>query len=191
MKNLLLVLTIVIYVSCQHSTEPNKETSNWWPLEVNNSWHYKGIPDFSYSDSISLSVLIKDVEYFKFEGCFLDGYSDLFIIREENSRIYYYDQSDNDEFVLLDFNMNVGDTLLYPKSLKHFCEHGVILLSKSEDVITSSRTFKNCWHFKHINMCMDGGVEETWFCKGVGFVKYKSVSYIGYINGTLESYNFN
>jgi hypothetical protein len=64
------------------------------------------------------------------------------------------------------------------------------LISTSETVKTPSGTFNNCYHFKHETRCMDGGLRDSWFYKGIGIVKTVKDSWTGYTENILVGYSF-
>ena len=95
---------------------------------------------------------------------------------------------DSSESLLFCFNENVGDTI---KLLPGYnCTFGLktILVSKEDTVSTLLGNYFHCYHFVHITGCVDGGVTDSWFAKGIGKVQYRQVNFALYITSETKTY---
>jgi hypothetical protein len=97
--------------------------------------------------------------------------------------------SDSSESLLYNFNAKVGDTIGLPSI--YGCSFGVQLtLQGNQDTVTTSAgTFTHCYHFRHFAPCADAGMQESWFAKGVGRIKYTAESFGGLLTYSVESYS--
>ena len=159
--------------------------SSFYPMAVGNEWEFNS--DFDpHSDVIGYTSRVNGILYYGF-GRSMDERE--YWLREEDSKVYCLNTPDSTEFVLYDFTIEVGDSIELP--VGYGCSFGgkIFLIGKNDTVITPAGTFYNCYHFKHRPNCMDAGIMDTWFAKGVGKVRYDAVYIFGLQKFLLNDYS--
>ncbi len=161
----------------------NMVDSSYFPLNLGNEWSYT-IRENPHTEKIIDTSTINGKLYYG-----LSTFPDIvdFWLRASNDSVFTA-YGDSTEYLLYHFGGNIGDTI----QLSHFgCSFGnnVILMGKQDTVTTPAGIFTNCIHFKHIAYCMDAGMIESWFAKGVGKIRYSDMSIGGSRIHTLSSYN--
>ena len=168
---ILLIIPFSIYLL------PLNQTS-FYPLAIGNEWEFNS--DFDpHSDIIGDTMEVNGIVYYGF-GRTSDEPE--YWLRTDKDIIYTLNTSDNKEYILFNFKMEVGDSVLLPEEYR--CSFGtkIYLIGKNDTIITPAGTFYHCYHFKHIPNCSDAGIHDTWFSEGIGKVKYTAE----YITGMQE-----
>jgi hypothetical protein len=162
--------------------------SSYFPLFLGSQWAYAS-QSFPHTEQIADTSTIHGKLYYG-----LTIWSDYagFWFRFSNDSVFVVNAetyNDSSESLLYNFGGNVGDTVHLPPL--YGCSFGVkvVLVGKQDTVTTPAGTFANCFHFLHVVWCMDGGIQESWFAKGVGRIKYSEESISGLRTYTVSSYN--
>jgi hypothetical protein len=108
-------------------------------------------------------------------------------IRNDENTIYMFNIKDNKDYILFNFNAEVGQSWELPSG--HECEFGIKikLISKIDTIKTPVGEFL-CYHFKHQISCNDAGIIDTWFAGGIGIVSFLSLNYAGMMDSKLNNY---
>jgi hypothetical protein len=184
-----LLASIVVIASSLCDTaaaNPSASDSSYFPLNVGSKWSFAS-QTIPHSEEITDTARINDLVYF---GLNIWGPSPAVWFRTSHDTVFVVsDKNDSLESILYNFGGRVGDTTSLPAGFT--CTFGVkiILASKTETVITPAGTFTQCFHFVHRPACLDGGMQESWFAKGVGRIKYSEESIAGLRTYELASYN--
>ena len=185
----LVILTISSSLNCVKDTNPvisNNNSDSFYPLQIGNLWNYN--EQFTNNEKVADTATFGGSKYYNIKSSHIIQPD--FWIREKANTIYFLDPEINDEYILFDFNANSGDSWAMPDGFGCTFGDRIILLSDSETVRTPAGTFYNCFHFQHETRCMDGGLRDTWFAKGIGIVKSIQDSWAGYHETLLVSYSF-
>jgi len=106
MKNKLhsgFILLIISFSSITFGQYPQMD----FPLQIGNLWQYSEIPgSYTESKAIKDTLMLNGKTYTQINGALVNGY-----FRKENSKVYLYNLSSNDESLLYDFSLTTGDTL--------------------------------------------------------------------------------
>jgi Secretion system C-terminal sorting domain len=168
LKNV-FIICIVIPISYIYTY--SQSDSCYYPMSLNNEW------EFNTHTEIIIDTIWRN-------GNLYYGFSHYtsepdYWMREANNKVYYFDPHDYREFLLYDFTIDIGDSILFPSGfnilgLPTKCFYGdqIVLVSKNETIITPSDTFSNCYHFKHKAYCFDSGIYDSWFAPDIGKIKY-------------------
>jgi len=163
---------------------PMNQTS-FYPMAIGNEWEFNS--DFDpHSDIIGDTMEVNGIVYYGF-GRTSDAPE--YLLRTDKDIVYTLNTFDNKEYILFDFTMGVGDSVLLPE--EYGCSFGtkIFLISKNDTIITPAGTFYNCCHFKHITNCNDAGIHDTWFSENVGKVKYVAEYIAGIREFLLTKYS--
>ena len=78
-----------------------------FPLQIGNLWQYSEIPgSYTESKAIKDTLMPNGLTYTQINGALFYGY-----FRKEESKVFLYNLSSNDESVVYDFSLSTGDTL--------------------------------------------------------------------------------
>jgi len=160
--------------------------SSYYPMVMGKKWEFSA--DFSpHSESIVDTVRMSGALYY---GVARFGTEAEYWLREDNDRVYCFNKSDSTEFMLFDFTIDIGDTIILPPS-EFDCMFGriITLMSKDDTVTTGAGTFYNYYHFRHDFLCMDSGILDTWLAKGIGKVKFIEIFIYGAVVYKLKNYS--
>ena len=178
---LFLVFVFPVILSAQ------SQSNSYFPLEVGAEWTYtRDSNEYQFVTPDSLHR--NDHVYYKVtsnQGMYVNWF------REENNKVYLYDDKNNTEYLILDFNMKIGDTLKYSLPVElTVCDFGdgAIIESKTDTVTTDAGTFYNCVRIAYKKACLDGGFINAWFAKGVGRVKYLEDNIAGAKTSLLKDF---
>jgi hypothetical protein len=162
--------------------------SSYFPLFLGSQWAYAS-QSYPHTERIADTSTMHGKLYFG-----LTIWSDYagYWFRFSNDSVFVVNTetyNDSTESLLYNFGGNVGDTVHLPPL--YACSFGVkvVLVGKHDTVTTPAGTFANCFHFLHVVQCMDGGIQESWFAKGVGRIKYSDESNSGLRTYTVSSFN--
>jgi hypothetical protein len=115
MRKLLLLLTTIISLSAK------AQTSVYHPFPTTNAgWVYQYYDDFhmptSYFGSYAITgdTVFSGTNYKRIAGCSAWGFCGIGGIRDSNKVIYFRPDTAITEYVLYDFNLNLGDTMIHP-----------------------------------------------------------------------------
>jgi hypothetical protein len=168
------------------TTQSSGADSPYFPLQVGSKWTFAA-PLFPHSEQITDTATIAGRVYY---GMTIWGNSPAFWLRTSHDSVFIMSSmQDTSERLLYNFSARVGDTLSLP--VTYACSYGlkIVLKSKEDTVTTPAGTFAQCYHFVHLAACMDGGIVESWFAKGVGRIKYSEESIMGLRTYELSSYS--
>jgi len=160
--------------------------SSYFPLSLGNEWSFSS-RFFPHTERIADTATINGKLYY---GLTIWSPSVAYWLRFSDDSVFVMQtRNDTTEYLLYDFTADVGDTISLPSIFT--CEWGnrLILESKEESVSTSAGTFAHCFHFKHVSQCMDAGMLDSWFARGVGRVKYTENNIAGLMIYELASYS--
>ncbi len=185
----LLILTLCSLINCEknlNSITPNGYGDAFYPLSIGNQWTYN--EQYPNTEIVVDTVIINGEIYYNINGSQIIQPD--FLIREYNNAVYFFDLEGKREHLLFDFNAKSGDSWDMPSGFG--CSFGdrIKLISSSETVKTPCGTFYNCYHFRHETRCMDAGLRDSWFSKGIGIVKSVQDSWSGYKENVLVGYSF-
>ncbi|MFH1006084.1 MAG: hypothetical protein V1800_01115 [Candidatus Latescibacterota bacterium] len=191
----LIILTISSFINCEKGMNPfipNNGSDSFYPLHIGNQWTYSNQwtynGQFQNTESVVDSATFNGLTYFNIEGSHVIQPD--FWIRESDNAVYFFDPESNNEHILFDFRAKSGDSWDMPDGFGCTVGDRIELLSDSETISAPIGTFHNCYHFHHKTRCMDGGLRDTWFVKGIGVVKSVQDSWFGYQEYLLVSYSF-
>jgi hypothetical protein len=173
LAGIVVIATSVFEVATAH---PFGDDSSYFPLQVGGKWSYAS-QSFPHSEQITDTAWIDGRLYF---GLTIWGNTPSFWFRASNDSVFVMSSvKDSGEHLLYNFGARAGDTLNL--SPGYACSFGVRVALKSTDdtVRTPAGTFAHCYHFVHLTACMDGGLMESWFARGVGRIKYSEESIMG------------
>lgn len=162
----------------------NSNNSSYYPLRMGNQWEYDN-EYFPLTEKIIDTTTIKGLFYYG-----LTSWSDQVEVwlREDSHKVYLLNMSDSTDFILFDFSADTGKSWELPPGYE--CSFGaeITLKSKDDSIITSTTTFTDCYYFKHKPECFDAGIEDTWFAKGVGKVRWREINIAGMLEYNLKSF---
>lgn len=158
--------------------------SSYYPMALGNEWR------FSATHSPHSEIIVDTI---KRNGTLYYGFARFmsepeYWLREYNNRVYCLNRKDSTEFILFDFTIGIGDSIVLPSGYECTFGKTITLVSKSDTITTQAGTFSNCYHFEHKINCMDAGIIDTWFVKGIGKVRYKAIYLAGLIDFVLNNY---
>jgi hypothetical protein len=179
-----ICLMIFLYPFQQSEGQFRGNDSSYFPIRVGNEWRYVS-QSSSDTERISDTARIHGQLYYALS---IGGLSRDWLRKSNDSVYVLEDTTDSTESLLYNFGANVGDSWELPS--QYSCTYGVKikLTSKTDTVITPAGTFTNCYVFGHQPGCMDGGMNGSWFAKGVGEVRWWMESFAGLIDFRLASY---
>ena len=159
--------------------------SSFYPMTIGNEWEFNSGFD-PHSDIIGDTIQVNGKIYYGFGRT-----SDVseYWLRTDKDIVYTLNTSDNKEYILFNFKMEVGDSVLLPE--EYGCSFGtkIYLIGKNDTIITPAGTFYHCYHFKHILNCTDAGIQDTWLSENVGKVKYVAEYIAGIQEFLLTNYS--
>jgi hypothetical protein len=158
--------------------------SDYFPLEVGNRWDYANRRG-ACTDAIVERKTIGGPEYFNW--AMQSGGGVPCWIRKAEDAVYILNEEDGTECVLFDFGADAGQTWELP--FAHACDFGVrITMAAKADTVTTPAGVFECLHFTHQAPCMDAGVSDTWFARGIGLVRIIGQSIDGPVDSRLTAY---
>jgi hypothetical protein len=174
----LIILALFLFASISYSQMLND--SSYFPLAISNQWTY-GTGPAPKVRIVTDTLRIHGLLYYKINYEYF---------RESGNKIYYL-KKDSTEIVLYNFDAQVGES--WDIQTESSCTYGskVIMYSKNDTVKTPTGIFTNCIHLKYKKVCMDAGLYDSWFVKGIGEVKYYTDNIAGAIEYNLASYKLN
>jgi len=173
----------ILFLSLNIVLKPQTAES-YFPLAIGNEWHFNSNL-FPQTEIITDTIRINGTLYYGLAAPAFDPY---FFIREWNNQLFALDLSDTAEVLLFDFNADEGDSWDLTENFN--CNYGVkvTLESKDDTIETPLGTFYGCYHFTHLQYCMDGGIIDTWFVKGIGKVAFMEMFFAGLGDFVLDEY---
>lgn len=184
MKSLyILFIGIFFYIQCPQLFSLSNDSSTYYPLDIDNQWHYSN-QFFALTERIIDSTIIQNHIYYGLSNW--TGQVSYWL-REDSNAMYLLNFNDSTEFILYNFETDIGSTWQIPQGYE--CSFGteISLISKSDTIITPVDTFINCYHFRHKPACIDAGIYDTWFIKGVGKVRWIEDNIAGMLQYDLDS----
>ena len=110
-------------------------------------------------------------------------------MRETGNKIYYLNLIDSTEFLLYDFTASILDSWELPSGYECSFGRGVTLISKTDTIDAPNERYYNCYHFIYKKVCRDAGLEDAWFVKGVGKVRYRFETFFGTQEYVINNHN--
>lgn len=180
----LLFLIITFSFSINIHSQGNNNSS-YFPIAIDNEWEFSS-QLFPVSEKFTNTLRINNKLYY---GLSVQNLNPYLFFRKSGSQVFVFNPNDSLEYVLYDFNAKVGESWKLPEYFN--CSYGleIALIGNNDTVDTPLGTFYNCLHFRHSQICMDAGIVDTWFAKGIGKVKYIEVYFVGMGDFVLEDYN--
>jgi hypothetical protein len=183
------ILSVIVAMSFEVAMARSSQAdSSYFPLRLGAEWTFSS-GSYLYLERIADTATIRGKFYF---GLTLGGTNPVYWYRSSNDSVFVIKAgtgSDSSESLLYNFSAKAGDTIGLPPI--YGCSFGVqlTLQGNQETVTTSAGTFTHCYHFRHFAPCADAGMQESWFAKGVGRIKYTTESFGGLLTYTLVSYS--
>ncbi len=182
----IILLFVYVFTCCSSPNDSNIESEDFYPMGIGNQWEYM---------TVSTSRMEEIFDTLRIRGKLFYGFTNgskesEYWMRESNNKIYYLNLTDSTEFLLYDFTTVIGDSWELPSGYECSFGRGVILISKTDTVVTPNERYYNCYHFIYQKVCMDAGMEDVWFVKGVGKVKYRFETFFGSREYVIKNYNF-
>lgn len=185
MEKLNKLFWLCLFISSSYLYSSTLADSSYFPMSIGNEWEFYS--DFDPHSEIIVDTLRKNgVLYYGFTRSVTEPE---YWLREYGNRVYYFNLADSTEFMLFDFTINIGDSIELPSGYECSFGRKIFLVSKSDTIITPAGTFYNCYHFEHRINCMDAGIHDTWFAKGIGKVKYVAEYFVGIKDFLLNTYS--
>ena len=185
MKTSITLLFLMITFSINSLIYSQVDHNSYFPIAINNEWDFSS-QLFPVSETFTDTLRINNVLYY---GLSLEGFDPYLYLRESGSKVFVFNPDDSLEYLLYDFGADVGESWELPGYFNCSYGLGITLIGNKDTVITPLGTFYNCLHFRHSQICMDAGIVDTWFAKGVGKVRYQAVYFVGMGDFKLENYN--
>ncbi|MDP3151011.1 MAG: T9SS type A sorting domain-containing protein [Ignavibacteria bacterium] len=185
MEKLNKLFWLCLFISSSYLYSSPLADSSYFPMSIGNEWGYYSNYD-PHSEIIVDTLRKNGVLYYGFTRSVTEPE---YWLREYGNRVYYLNLTDSTEFILFDFTINIGDSIELPSGYECSFGRKIFLVSKSDTIITPAGTFYNCYHFDHGIYCMDAGIHDTWFAKGIGKVKYVAEYIVGINNFLLNTYS--
>lgn len=149
--------------SCKNPVKFTQQT-DYFPLEVGNSWTYSPELEQSITD-------IKITEYGIYFAFSMYNYENRIFKNDSNSQIIEY--KNGQRRVWYKFSALEGESWIIQDSdgsdLMNNCV--VTLISKNERVSVPAGRFENCVKFNFSCPVMDAGLFSEWFAPGIGCIK--------------------
>jgi len=179
------LLLMIIYSFCSTVYSQSTNGSSYFPIAINNEWKFSS-QLFPSAEKYTDTLRIHNKLYF---GLSVQEFEPNYYFRESGDQVFILSLTDSTENLLYDFNADVGES--WELNGDYNCSYGfdVTLISKNDTVSTPLGDFYNCIHFRHSQVCMDAGIIDTWFVKGIGKVRYTEVYFVGMGDFVLEDYN--
>lgn len=137
MKNLLLLLTIVIGFTAK------SQTSVYHPFPTGNAnWVYQYYDDFhnptNYFGSYSITgdTILSGNSYKIISGCAAQFGCNSGALRDSNKVIYFRPDTSSIDYVLYNFNLSLGDTIIHPFG-GAICSNDTVTITQVDSVLTS------------------------------------------------------
>jgi len=184
MEKLNKLFWLCLFISSSYLYSSPLADSSYFPMSIGNEWGYYSNYD-PHSEIIVDTLRKNGVLYYGFTRSMTEPE---YWLREYGDKVYYFNLVESTEFILFDFTINIGDSIELPSGYECSFGRKIFLVSKSDTIITPAGTFYNCYHFEHRINCMDAGILDTWFSKGIGKVKYIADYYVGIQDFVLNNY---
>ena len=154
----------------------------YFPLQIGNRWQYsEGLGEVLESKAIGDTTMSNSLTYIKVQGVFFRGY-----FRKENSRIYSYDTLLNEEELIYDFSLKVGDTL----SVKVIDQDTIVTTVSSEGIAPIFGEDRKYMTFLYDKINSSGDFERK-VVDGIGFVQfYGEVFSYGLTGAVIDSVSY-
>jgi len=185
MQRIIKILVIILSVVFSIALSQNDDLSSYYPLRLGAEWSYSN-ESMPHTEKIVDTTRVNGVLY-----CGLAVWSEQAEcwLREDSNKIYILNDRDSSDYLLFDFNADIGASWELP----HYydCSFGskITLTGKQDTVSTPSGVYMNCYHFEHLPLCYDAGIYDTWFAKGVGKVRYLADNFAGLMDYYLSEYS--
>jgi hypothetical protein len=193
MKNLAVIFYFMLFI-------PAVSYSQFYhcprfPMEFGKTWYYTNndFPDTLVS-SIVDTAMIKGRYYYCFAPYGPNPNWPRYWLRPDPDQIFALNMQDTTEYVLFDFQAELNESWEIPPDSSSWniplnqCDWGslVTLISKTDSVFNPNRLFINSWRFGHLaHPCSDTGIENTWFSRDFGIVRFSQVTEGGVLEWDL------
>lgn len=177
MKNLIIIIVLFISNLSYSQFLPMLEEDHTWSVDINGSLFGEDPWRITENISVSGSTIINDKTYKTVTN---DHISEInCLVREENGIVFRYDETINDEFVMYDFTLEVGDTFTFFQQEMYCSIYGYIPSAAiTVEVINTSIQFIAGENRKVIEFGDFFQDEETWI-EGIGSIR--GFDYIGIV----------
>ncbi len=153
--------------------QSSKDTS-YFPLHIGNQWSYSLPCSHRVTNKVVDTSTINGHLYYRISnGDTTVPSSHYFWYRCSNDTVFLFVlRYGPNETPVWYLRANVGDTL--QSNPNYLCSgNNSILVGKEDTVLLPSMSYYHCYHFTYVNLCSDGGTDDTWLAPGVGVVKYR------------------
>ena len=182
----MILLFLCIVSGCNSPNDSNIDTEEFYPMKIGNHWEYMAV-NTSRMEEIFDTLRIDGKLFYGFTN---ESKQSEYWMRETNNMIYYLNLTDSTEFLLYDFTASIGDSWELPSGYECSYGRGVTLISKTDTIDAPNGRYYNCYHFIYKKVCRDAGMEDAWFVRGVGKVKYRFETFHGTQEYVIKNYNF-
>jgi len=190
MKTSIAIMILSSLTFCQDFRPLSKNITGinqtYFPLMLGNEWLYS-FGSTIHSEKITDTARIHGYLYYGLS--YSNNPPSEWLRRSNDSVFIVYHLQDTVENLLYLLNANAGDS--WNISPASSCMYGtkITLLSTRDTIISPpADTFYNCCHFQHTKECIDAGIWDSWFAKGIGRVKYTTDNIWGMAAYILNSY---
>lgn len=185
MKTLITFLFLITIFSFSNNVYSQVNNGSYFPIAIDNEWDFSS-QLFPVSETFTDTLRIKNKLYY---GLSMENFDPYIYLRESGSQVFVFNPDDSLEYLLYDFNADIGESWELPGYFN--CSYGleITLIGNHDTIVTPLGTFYNCLHFRHSQICMDAGIIDTWFAKGIGKVRYLAIYFVGMGDFKLENYN--
>jgi hypothetical protein len=187
LKNSLMVrLLFSIFIALFTNIRPAQlAPPDYYPLELGNRWDYTD-GFYPHTEKIVDTTTISGSLHYGL--AMWSGEEPELWLRNDKGVVYLFNLEDSTDYVLFNFNAEVGQSWELP--VEYGCSFGnkITLVSKNDTVTTPAGVFI-CYHFEHQPSCIDAGIFDTWFAEGIGKVRTISDNFAGIMDYQLTEYN--
>ncbi|MDO9580479.1 MAG: T9SS type A sorting domain-containing protein [Bacteroidales bacterium] len=185
MQRIIKKLAVILSVVFSIALSQNDDLSSYYPLRLGAEWTYTN--DYlPHTEKIVDTTRINGVLYY---GLAVWSEQPNCWLREDSNKIYILNDRDSSEYLLFDFNADTGTYWNLSPDFECFVGTKITLAGKQDTILTPIGMFTNCYHFKHWQTCIDAGIYDTWFAKGVGKVRYLEDNFAGLMDYYLSEYS--
>lgn len=172
----------------EYQIKAQGDPNDYFPLELGNRWIYTSTTDHEIVEIVIDTVTINNKKYYKID---IDPSPWDLYCRKESLKVYVLDTLNYQDILIYDFSLDEGDTIfIKTRNDNILLLYGSYLVVESYDttIITDNTTYDNCFAFSHQPAFVDAGTVNSFFCRGIGKVKFINESYAGEIEYYLTDY---
>src|SRR3990172_8277423 len=158
----------IVFLSILLFSQVTKSAS-FYPLELGNSWEYV-FGSQSQAEKIVDTTRIHGRLYYGFATWSVE--EPAYWLRYGDDVVYILNPQDSTEHILYNFKAEVGSSWQLPL-IDCIFNGRITLASKNDTLDTPAGTFTDCYRFIFADHgCDDAARLESWFCKGIGQVRF-------------------